>query len=132
VARAIRALSAGAETSVPFESLSENKRLEIRPAGRTSQGSVVFTLTETGDALAVSLESKYGLTSREAEVLGWVAAGKTSRDIADILGMSARTVDKHLEHVFVKLGVETRAAAAAIAAKFGAAAAERADLSSRR
>ena len=45
----------------------------------------------------------------------WLAKGKTNRDIADILGMSPRTVNKHLEHIFEKLGVETRAAAAALA-----------------
>jgi DNA-binding response OmpR family regulator/DNA-binding CsgD family transcriptional regulator len=55
------------------------------------------------------------LTPREAEVLSWLAKGKTNRDIAEILGMSPRTVNKHLEHVFEKLGVETRTAAAAFA-----------------
>ena len=57
----------------------------------------------------------FGLTAREAEVLYWVAKGKTNRDIGDILGMSPKTVTKHLEHVFVKLGVETRTAAASMA-----------------
>ncbi len=57
------------------------------------------------------------LTSRETEVLSWVAKGKTNRDIADILGMSHRTVNKHLEHIFEKLGVETRSAATALASK---------------
>jgi DNA-binding CsgD family transcriptional regulator len=56
------------------------------------------------------------------EVLTWLAKGKTNRDIAEILGMSPRTVNKHLEHIFVKLGVETRSAAAALViGKFGAA-----------
>ncbi|MDY0057731.1 MAG: DNA-binding response regulator [Methyloversatilis sp.] len=55
------------------------------------------------------------LTPREAEVLSWLAKGKTNRDIGDILGMSPRTVNKHLEHIYEKLGVETRAAAAALA-----------------
>jgi DNA-binding CsgD family transcriptional regulator len=41
-----------------------------------------------------------------------VAAGKTNRDVADILGASPRTVAKHLERVYVKLGVESRTAAA--------------------
>jgi DNA-binding CsgD family transcriptional regulator len=50
-------------------------------------------------------------------VLSWLAKGKTNRDIADILGMSHRTVNKHLEHIFEKLGVETRAAAAALASR---------------
>lgn len=57
----------------------------------------------------------YNLTQREVEVLTWIAKGKTNRDIADILGMSPRTVNKHLEHIYVKLGVETRTAAASIA-----------------
>jgi DNA-binding CsgD family transcriptional regulator len=52
------------------------------------------------------------LTPREREVLRWVAAGKTNRDVADILGASPRTVAKHLERVYVKLGVESRTAAA--------------------
>ncbi|MDE2059892.1 MAG: helix-turn-helix transcriptional regulator [candidate division NC10 bacterium] len=59
----------------------------------------------------VSFESS-GLTRREAEVLLWVAQGKTNTEIAAILGLSSRTVQKHLEHIFEKLGVETRAAAA--------------------
>ncbi len=57
------------------------------------------------------------LTPRETEVLSWLAKGKTNRDIADILGMSHRTVNKHLEHIYEKLGVETRAAAAALASR---------------
>lgn len=55
------------------------------------------------------------LTPREAEVLSWLAKGKTNRDIGDILGMSPRTVNKHLEHIYEKLGVETRTAAVAAA-----------------
>ena len=51
------------------------------------------------------------LKGREAEVLAWVAQGKTNREIGMILGASARTVQKHLEHVFQKIGVETRTAA---------------------
>jgi DNA-binding CsgD family transcriptional regulator len=51
------------------------------------------------------------LTPREREVLDWVAAGKTNRDIAAILSASPRTVEKHLERIYEKLGVETRTAA---------------------
>jgi DNA-binding NarL/FixJ family response regulator len=57
------------------------------------------------------------LTARETEVLSWIAKGKTNRDVGEILGLSHRTVNKHLEHVFEKLGVETRAAAAALASR---------------
>lgn len=55
------------------------------------------------------------LTAREAEVLYWVALGKTNPEIAGVLDMSPRTVNKHLEHIFTKLGVETRTAATTVA-----------------
>lgn len=57
------------------------------------------------------LQSCSNLTPREAEVMHWVIMGKTNRDIAEILQLSPRTVNKHLEHVFEKLFVETRTAA---------------------
>jgi DNA-binding NarL/FixJ family response regulator len=56
-----------------------------------------------------------GLTPREAEVLFWVARGKTNDEIAIVLGVGRTTVKKHLESTFVKLGVENRTAAAAMA-----------------
>ena len=59
----------------------------------------------------------FGVTSREADVLLWIANGKTNREIGQILEMSPRTVNKHLEQVFRKLGVENRTSAAAIAIK---------------
>ena len=51
------------------------------------------------------------LTARERDVLRWLGAGKTDRDIGSILGISPRTVHKHLQHLYEKLGVETRTAA---------------------
>ncbi|WP_446816475.1 response regulator [Marinomonas sp.] len=63
------------------------------------------------------LKQKLDLTERESEVLHWLANGKTNRDIAQILDMSPRTVNKHLEQIFPKLGVENRTAAAGIALK---------------
>ena len=51
------------------------------------------------------------ITQREREVMTWLAAGKTDREIAGILGASPRTVQKHLQHLYEKLGVETRTAA---------------------
>lgn len=56
-----------------------------------------------------------GLTPREAEVLFWVAQGKTNPEIGVITGVQLTTVKKHLESVFGKLGVENRTAAAAMA-----------------
>jgi len=60
---------------------------------------------------ATPLES-LGLTPREAEVLLWVAQGKTNSDVGIILSMSEKTVKIHLGHIFEKLGVETRTSAA--------------------
>lgn len=56
-----------------------------------------------------------GLTPREAEVLFWVAQGKSNPEIATILGIGLTTVKKHLEATFAKLGVENRTSAAAMA-----------------
>ena len=61
------------------------------------------------------LQSNLGLTLREAEVLLWVSYGKSNSDISDVLVISPRTVQKHLERIYEKLGVETRSSAAAIA-----------------
>ncbi|MDT8398010.1 MAG: response regulator transcription factor [Pseudomonadales bacterium] len=55
------------------------------------------------------------LTARESEVLFWLSQGKANRDIAEILGISPRTVNKHLEQIFPNLGVENRTAAASVA-----------------
>jgi len=63
----------------------------------------------------LKLQQRLNLTVREAEVLFWLSRGKANRDIADILGMSTRTVNKHLEHIYAKLGVESRAGAVALA-----------------
>jgi DNA-binding CsgD family transcriptional regulator len=56
-----------------------------------------------------------GLTRREAELLQWVTQGKTNAEIGIILSISLATVKKHLQHVYEKLGVETRTAAATLA-----------------
>lgn len=57
-----------------------------------------------------------GLSPRETEVLRWVSAGKRNSEVAEILAISRRTVDKHLERIYIKLGVENRTAAAMRAA----------------
>ncbi len=60
-----------------------------------------------------ALKSALGLTLREAEILMWISRGKTNKEIGLILASSHRTVNKHLEHIYEKLGVTTRAAAVA-------------------
>jgi DNA-binding response OmpR family regulator/DNA-binding CsgD family transcriptional regulator len=64
-----------------------------------------------------SLKHQFSVTGREADVLLWIANGKTNREIGQILEMSPRTVNKHLEQIFKKLGVENRTSAAAVAIK---------------
>lgn len=95
-----------------------SRMLAARRLGTVGLGEVMWLLSvrPAGDAAASRLSSA-ALTPRETEVLSWIAKGKTNRDVAEILGMSPRTVNKHLEHVFEKLGVETRAAAAALASR---------------
>ncbi|MDF1629456.1 MAG: DNA-binding response regulator [Alcanivoracaceae bacterium] len=64
------------------------------------------------------LRERFKLTGRESDVLLWIAKGKTNREIGQILEVSPRTVNKHLEQVFRKLGVENRTSAAAVAIKY--------------
>ncbi|MEQ1507312.1 MAG: helix-turn-helix transcriptional regulator, partial [Myxococcota bacterium] len=60
-----------------------------------------------------------GLTPREVQVLRQVALGRTNKEIAGVLGISDRTVQHHTIHIYEKLGIDTRAAAALIAARNG-------------
>lgn len=121
-------------TSMPFQPLilkRDNEELHIRLERNARTGELTILLEEkrvehtdtsrissllelTGGISAAQRE-QYRLTPRETDVLNWLAKGKTNRDIADILGMSPRTVNKHLEHIFIKLGVETRSAAVGMA-----------------
>jgi DNA-binding CsgD family transcriptional regulator len=57
------------------------------------------------------LQRRFGLTARESQLLYWLTRGKSNREMGIILGISARTVDKHLQHVFEKMDVGSRHAA---------------------
>ncbi|HEY8507941.1 MAG TPA: response regulator transcription factor [Steroidobacteraceae bacterium] len=92
------------------------RRLEISVLCAIGPDEVLFRLAETGLDEHV-LQETLSLTSREAEVLLWVSRGKSNREIGEILAISPRTVNKHLEQIFVKLGVENRASAAARAVR---------------
>lgn len=92
--------------------------IEIALGESDQPAEVLVKITETGEDTKVALlEARSGLTHREAEVLLWVSYGKTNRTISEILGISPRTVNKHLEQIFKKLGVETRAGATALAVR---------------
>ncbi|MEY2632400.1 MAG: hypothetical protein RIR00_1054, partial [Pseudomonadota bacterium] len=115
LAAAQRARSEGRDAP-PLLASHANRRLLASFHDRSDEDEWLIVLREENDSAAIdSLLTAFGLTQREAEVLYWVVQGKTSKDIGDILGSSPRTVNKHLEHIFEKLGVETRTAAANLA-----------------
>src|SRR5690349_12828627 len=97
-------------------SLLGNEQLRLQYVGKLGPNEFLLRLAkDSGADPPAEFASELGLTTRESEVLSWLAKGKTNRDIAQILGLSPRTVDKHLEQIYSKLGVENRTAAAAIA-----------------
>ncbi|NPV25101.1 response regulator transcription factor [Bradyrhizobium aeschynomenes] len=97
-------------------SIPDHPELRLYYLGGAGPNEVLLRLAkETSGELPKQFSSEFGLTTREGEVLSWLSKGKTNRDIAQILGLSPRTVDKHLEQIYAKLGVENRTAAAAIA-----------------
>ena len=65
--------------------------------------------------LNAKMLQELGLTPRQAEVLYWITEGKTYETIAELTGASRRTIEKHVENIFARLGVETRSAAASAA-----------------
>ena len=100
----------------PLTVAHDERQLVLSLQQRTADDDWLVVMREVSDAAVVqALQQTFKLTMKEAEVLYWVAKGKTNRDIGDILGSSPATVKKHLEHVFEKLGVETRNAAASLA-----------------
>ena len=78
----------------------------------------LFKLTRSTRGMEPQLlQQAFGLTPREADVLLWTARGKSNKDMSEILNISARTVNKHLEQIFTKIGVENRASATAAATR---------------
>lgn len=96
----------------PFESLEGT--LQFIGYSDAKEILVKLVAQQTGSREEI-LKSAFGLTAREAEVLYWLTLGKTNRDISAILLLSVRTVNKHLEQVFQKMGVDNRTSAAVLA-----------------
>lgn len=96
-------------------SLPGNEVLRLQYMGQLGLDEFLLRLGKDAGEAPAEFSRELGLTAREGEVLSWLSKGKTNRDIAQILGLSPRTVDKHLEQIYSKLGVENRTAAAAIA-----------------
>lgn len=92
--------------------------IEFRLLERADDGEILLRLLNCDHGSDEErLADAFGLTLREAEVLLWITHGKSNKEIAEILNMSPRTVNKHLEQIFNKLGVENRTAAATIAVR---------------
>lgn len=113
----LKQLRASSENrSQPLTFIQPDRRLVFVPAELDDDEQWIILLREESDMAQIeALMANFNLTRRESEVLCWTIKGKTNRDIGDILGTSPRTINKHLEHIFIKLGVETRTAAASIA-----------------
>jgi DNA-binding NarL/FixJ family response regulator len=106
---------AGAKTAT-MAAFPGSEALRLQYMGKLGPNEFLLRLAkDTSGDMPAEFSSELGLTTREGEVLSWLSKGKTNRDIAQILGLSPRTVDKHLEQIYSKLGVENRTAAAAIA-----------------
>ncbi len=104
----------GAETTLPAQ--AGRCRIRVTVLGEVGSNEMLLRLTPEVNPEEV-LADLLGLTRREAEVLLWLSRGKSNRDIAAILDLSPRTVNKHLELIFPKLNVENRASAAALAVR---------------
>lgn len=90
-----------------------NHQLECVMLSPIGPDELLFRLSECRSTNEQSiLQQQLGMTVREAEVLLWLSRGKSNREMGQILGISPRTVNKHLEQIFIKLGVENRASAA--------------------
>jgi len=89
--------------------------LKIRFIGKSSPDEFLLRFVQEGEEeIRAVLREQYQLTERETEVLYWIAQGKANRDIAQILNMSPRTVNKHLEQIYRKLDVDNRTSAATV------------------
>jgi DNA-binding CsgD family transcriptional regulator len=88
----------------------EGKQLRVRMLSEPGQNTLL--LEERRIVIEPKTLERFGLSRREAEVLAWVAEGKTNSEIGTILSARPRTVAKHLERIYQKLGVENRTAAA--------------------
>lgn len=90
-------------------------KLDCVANGILNDGSISVTLLlKRPGEIRRLLKARLGITAREADVLLWISRGKSNRDVGDLLDIAPRTVNKHLEQIFIKLGVENRSSAAAV------------------
>jgi DNA-binding CsgD family transcriptional regulator len=96
---------------LPFVMEKAESCLSITLVRDAVSGDSILLMSERKAADLLDLAKRHGLSCREAEALNWVAKGKTNLEIGLILGISPKTVEKHLEHTYAKLGVENRGGA---------------------
>jgi DNA-binding response OmpR family regulator/DNA-binding CsgD family transcriptional regulator len=97
-----------------FKLNASKQTLKVFFLGKASNNEYLLRLVNQDRANESSvLKSHWKLTTREAEVLFWIAKGKTNREVGQILGTSPRTINKHAENIYKKLEVENRTSAAA-------------------
>ena len=98
--------------ALPLERTGNGTRLQIHFCTNHTSEQIVLVLKEERSEICLKALECLSLTPRETEIMGWVLRGKTNNEIGFLCDISPRTVQKHLEHIFQKLGVETRTAAA--------------------
>ena len=105
----------GAISAAPSPGAASGAAPDIQLVGQVGQDELLLRVVPVSGLRAEALlRERLAVTPREAEVLLWTSRGKADRDIAQILGLSPRTVSKHLEQAYAKLGIENRAAAVAL------------------
>ena len=104
--------AAAASYALPIQSASEvGHELRVTKIFNVDTRETSLLLEEKRSFTPFDLRS-LGLTPRQSEVLFWISKGKTDDAIAELIGAGRRTVEKHLENIYQKLGVETRTSAA--------------------
>ena len=86
--------------------------IRLVPTDSLERRLLVLTQSAPPSPLATPATADFGLSKRQQEVAQWIGAGKTNAEIATILGISPRTVQKHVEHILTIMSVESRVAIA--------------------
>ncbi len=104
----------------PLSGTEASSRLQQEArAGRLDGAAVNAVLAAAGHRAPMSRMRPAGLTAREVEVLGLLARGQPNKEIARRLGVKPKTVSNHVEHIYVKIDVQSRAAATLFATRHG-------------
>jgi DNA-binding CsgD family transcriptional regulator len=110
-----RRRAAGTPATEPLRVSDGDDTLTLRVLGGPEQATDLLIVEPGNAGLSVVALEGIGLTRREAEALRWIALGRRGGDVAKVMGISPRTVEKHLENAYSKLGVSSASEAAATA-----------------